>query len=209
MRLPVLYYFFLLVVVFTAFVGGLRYRSLTRPLRILEWLAIISVIEAIGKLILISFGVHTLWVSHFYTPAEFALIVFMYSCWIKLPHVRLILFVCFAVFIIFWIICKWTLEPFTLADDWTATFSKVFQIIFSAYLLVELVKDSDIEWTNSPLFWVTTSIIIYSAGSLFMYALYNKMLQESFVRLRFVMSLNWILMIISNLFFIKGFLCKE
>jgi hypothetical protein len=209
MRLPVLYYFFLLSVVFAAFVGGFRYRDLPQPLRILEWLVLLSVTEAIAKLFLISFGVHTLWISHFYTPVEIAFIVFMYSYWMKQRRDRTILFVCFAAFMIFWIICKWTLEPLSIADDWTASFSKVFQIIFSAYLLVQLVNDSDLEWTNNPVFWVATSIILYAAGSLFMYALYNKMLQESFVRLRFMMSLNWILMILSNVLFIKGFLCKE
>jgi hypothetical protein len=113
------------------------------------------------------------------------------------------------VFIILWVVSKFSFEPLSLADDGTASISKILQIAFSVYLLVDIVKESDLLWTADPRFWVVVSIMIYAAGSLFWFALYNKMLQASPGQLKEVYSLNWTLMIISNLFFLRAFLCKK
>jgi hypothetical protein len=209
MRIPVLYYFFLLVQIITALVGGFRYRILPRPLRILEWLIIINVVDSGLKWILIPFHVHTLWLSHFYTLLELIFIFFMYSLWMKPHGRRLVFLICLIVFVFFWIVSKVSFEPLSLADDWTATISKVLQIVFSAYLLLDVVKESDIVWINDPRFWIATSTILYAAGSLFWYALFNKMLQISPDFLKQSYSLNWTLMIVSNLLYMRGFLCKK
>jgi hypothetical protein len=84
----------------------------------------------------------------------------------------------------------------------------VLQIAFSGYLLVDIVKDSDIIWTNDPRFWVVTGTIIYSAASLFLFALFTRMLQISTERFLIIWPLNWIFLIISYLLYARGFLCK-
>jgi hypothetical protein len=124
-------------------------------------------------------------------------------------NARSALLVCLGMFIIVWVLSKFFFEPFTHIDGWTATLSKILQIVFSIILLVDVVKGSDIVWTNDPRIWAATGIIIYSAGSLFMFALFNKMLQVSPDRLKLAWSLNWVLMIISNLLFARAFLCKK
>jgi hypothetical protein len=121
----------------------------------------------------------------------------------------MVLYVCLVVFAILWIVSKFSFEPFSLADDWTATISKVLQIAFSGYLLVDVVKESEIAWTNDPRFWVAAGTIIYSAGSLFLFALFNKMLQISTERFMIIWPLNWVFMIISYLLYTRGFLCKN
>ena len=190
-------------------VGGFRYRNLLRPLRILEWLIIIGILNEGIQRIVASFHYYNLWTSHFYTLIEIVFVVFMYSSWMKNHQKRLMLSFCLSVFVVFWIISKFTFEPLSLADSWTASISKILQIIFSVLLLMDVVRESDIVWTDDPRLWVVAGIIIYSAGSLFFYALYNMMLQASRDRLILVYSMNWILMIVSNLLFIRGFLCKK
>jgi len=115
---------------------------------------------------------------------------------------------CLAGFAVLWIVSKFSFEPFSLADDGTATISKILQIAFSVYLLIEIVKESELVWTDDSRLWVVVSLIIYAAGTLFWFAFYNKMLQASPDRLIEVYSLNWTLMIISNLLFLRAFLCK-
>jgi hypothetical protein len=209
MRIPVLYYLCLLIQIITALVGGFRYRNLPRPVRILEWLMIVSVIDSGLKWLLISFHVHTLWTSHFYTLIELICIVSMYSLWMEQHGKKMILKLCLFVFIFLWIVSKFSFEPLSIADDGTAAVSKVFQIVFSAYLLLLIVKENTLVWTNDPRFWIVTSTIIYAAGSLFWYALFNKMLEISPDLLKQSYSLNWILLIVSNLLYVRGFLCKK
>jgi len=209
MRFPVLYYIFQLVVIGTALVGGFRYRNLPRPLRILEWLIIVSFLVEGLQWALASYNIHNLWTSHFYTLIEIIFVFLMYSSWMKKRQSRLMLSLCLSAFIVFWIVGKFTFEPLSLVDGWTAAVSKILQITFSVFILVDIVRESDLVWTSDSRFWVVAGIIIYSAGSLFFYALYNMMLRASPGRLILVYSMNWILMIISNLLYMRGFLCKR
>ena len=190
-------------------VGGFRYRSLPRPLRILEWLIIIGVVDAGVQWFLASFRIHNLWTMHFYTLIELIFVFMIYSSWMKQHRSRSVLLLCLTVFTILWIVSKFSFEPFSLADDGTAVISKILQIAFSAFLLLDIVKENEVVWTNDPRIWVTTGVIVYSAGSLFLFALFNKMLQISPTHLLMMWSVNWILAIISNLFFLRAFLCKK
>ena len=209
MRLPFLFYFYLLIEITTAIIGGSRYGNLQRSLKILEWLIIISILEVGVQWYLASLHIRSLWTSHFFTLIEIAFIFLIFSFWMRQRKNRLILLSFFLAFVVFWIISKFTFEPLSLTDDLTDAISKFLQITFSAYLLVMIVMESNVIWTDDPRLWVVAGIIIYSAGSLFMAALFNKMLQISYDSLRLVMSMNWILMIISNLFYVRGFLCKK
>ncbi|MCX6122555.1 MAG: hypothetical protein NTX44_13180 [Ignavibacteriales bacterium] len=209
MKNSVLFYILLLIEILTAIVGGFRYRNLPRPLRILEWLIIISILDVGLQLTLAFYHIHNLWTSHFYTLVEIVFVVLMYSSWLKKSQNRLMLSLCLSVFVVFWIVSKFTFEPLSLLDGWTAAISKVLLITFSAFIFVDIVRESDIVWVNDPRFWVAVGIIIYSAGSLFYYALFNIMLHASPDRLRIVLSMNRILIIVSSLLYMRGFLCKR
>jgi hypothetical protein len=209
MKLPVLFYIAMLFEIVTALVGGFRYRNLPRPLRILEWLLIINIAEVGVQWIVASLHYHNLWTSHFYTFIEFFLLVLIYSSWVKSDRNRLMLWLCLSGFIIFWIVSKFTFEPLSRLDGWTAAISKILQITFSIFLIMDVVKESDIVWRDDPRLWVIAGIIIYSAGSIFIFALFNRMLQISPDRLKIIWSLNWTLIIIANLFYARGFLCKK
>jgi hypothetical protein len=209
MKIPVLFYISMLTEIVTALVGGLRYRTLPRPLRILEWLIMFAILEVGVQWALSYFGIHNLWTSHFFTLIEMVFVVLMFSSWMKNRRNRMMLSLCLFVFIIFWIVSKFTFEPLSLVDGWTAAISKILQITFSTFLLVDVVKESDINWTDDPRLWIIAGIIIYSAGSIFIFALFNKMLQISPDRLKIIWFLNWTLIIISNLLYTRGFLCKR
>jgi hypothetical protein len=209
MKLPVLFYFSLLIQIVAAFVGGFYYKNLPRPLKILEWLIIIGIVDVLFQLTLANFNIHNLWTSHFYTLIEIVFVVSIYSSWIKKRQNRIMLWLSLSTFIVFWIIGKFTFEPLTLLNSWSAAISKILQIIFSALLLMDVVRESDIVWSEDPRLWVVAGFIIYSAGSLSISVFFNMMLQESYERLRFVMSINWILIIVSYLFYVRAFLCKR
>jgi len=207
--MSVMFYIVVLVQVGAICVGGFRYRSLPRPLRLLEYLLVFSFVMTIIERILASHYINNLWAAHISTIVEFVIVLNIFSFWMKQHLKRLVLFGCLIGFIILWIISKLLFEPFSQFDGWTAAISKIIQITFSSILFVEVIKDSDIDWTKDPRFWVTTGVIIYSAGSLFLFALFNKMLQISPVYLMMMWSLNWILAIIANLLFARSFLCKK
>ena len=207
--MPLLSYIYLLSEVAVMIVGGTLYKRLPRALRILTGLILFNVIETAFEWLFASFSIRNLWMSHVNTLVEFVLIMVLYSFWLRTPFIRRILPLCFIMFVSIWIVSKFTFEPFTQLDSWTATISKFIQIFFSVVILVDVVKGVDIVWTNDHRFWVTAGIVIYSAGSMFMFALFNKMLVLSPDYLKVVWSLNWVLLILSNLLYIRGYLCKS
>jgi hypothetical protein len=209
MKLPALFYISFLVEIGTAVVGGSRYRNLPRPLKILEWLILISIVEVAVQFIVASFHYHNLWTSHFYTLIEIIFMILMYSVWMKRHQRQVMLLWGLSLFVICWIVSKFTFEPLSLLDGWTSAISMILQITFSIFLLVDVVKESDVPWTDDPRLWVAAAIIIYSSGNLFIFALFNRMLQISPDRLRVVMSMNWILIIVSYLLYARGFLCPR
>jgi hypothetical protein len=121
----------------------------------------------------------------------------------------LFVFSCISIFIVFWIVSKFAFEPFSLRDGWTATITMIFQILFSTFILVDVVKDNDIIWTDDPRLWIAAGTIIFAAGSLFWFAFFNKMLLISPKLFKQVYNLNWILAIISNLLYVRGLTCKR
>jgi hypothetical protein len=207
-QLPLIVYVVILVQSSVVLLGGFRYRSLPHSLRILEWFLVVTLGVVVMGVVLSLFHVHNLWLSHLYTLIELMFIVLLYSSWIKQKQTRSVLLVSLLVFFVFWIVSKFTFEPFSIDDGWTATFSKVLQIIFSALLLVEVVRENEIVWMNDMRLWVVTGIVVYASGTLFLFAFFNRMLQISPDRLKIIWSLNWILTIITNLLFARAFLCK-
>jgi hypothetical protein len=208
-KLPLLTYIVLVTQCGVALVGGFRYKNLPQPLRILEWLTIFNVGMVCIEWALATFHIYNLWMSHFSTMIELTAVVFIYAFWMKQRRDQRVLYVCLLIFAILWTVSKFSIEPFSVADDWTSAISKVMEITFSGYLLLNVVKESDMIWTNDPRIWVTTGVIIYSAGSLFLFALFNKMLQISPAYLLNLWSVNWVLIIVSYLLFAKAFLCKK
>lgn len=209
MKIPYLYCIDIFVNVITVLVGGFRYKSLPRSLRFLEWFILAAVVNTIIMLTLGFYHIHNLWTMHFFTLIELTFVVAIYLSWMQRRRHKLVLLCCLVGFWVLWVISKFSFEPLSLADSWTSLISKVLQIAFSTYLLIDIVKESEIVWTNDPRLWIVTGILIYASGSLFLFALFNKMLEISPDHLKMVWSLNWILTIVSNLLFIRGFLCKQ
>jgi hypothetical protein len=211
MRFPVLFYVAIVIQGIVVLVGGFRYRSLPHPLRLLEWLLLFIFMWGFIEWIFASHGINNLWMSHVSTVVEFVTVTLIFSSWLKFRYSHQMLFVLLIGFAILWIVSKFTFEPFARFDGLTAALSKILQITLSVLLLIKLVKESDSEvvWTQDPRLWVAIGIILYSAGSLFIFALFNKMLQVSPDRLIQVWSLNWTLIILSNLLYAWSFLCKK
>jgi hypothetical protein len=209
MKLPVLFYIYYFILIGSGMVGGFRYRNLPRSLKMLAWLVAYNSIEITLQWILASHNIHNLWLGHFYTLFEIIIVYMIFSSWMKKHQLRLIMALCVSAFVLFWIIAKFTFEPLSHFEGWTAPVSRIIQITFAVFILVDIVKESDVIWTSDPRIWVVAGFFIYATGSLFIFALFSKMLEISPDRLKLMWPLNWILMTISNLSYARAFLCKS
>jgi hypothetical protein len=207
--MPILAYIAFGAILFAMLVGGFNYRNLPRALRILVWLLSFNVVLTTVERILGMNNIKNLWMMHISTAVEYLLFFFIFYIWIEFSRTRLVLKTALVLFSCLWIISKFTFEPFSQADDLTAAVSKVIQIFFSSLLLVDVIKESDIVWKKDSRFWIASGTIIYCSGTIFLFALFNPMLAASRELLKTVYMINWILVILANVFYSIGFLCRK
>lgn len=76
-----------------------------------------------------------------------------------------------------------------------------------SYLFLEFRHDHE-PITRRPLFWVATGSLLYNVGALILIGLANELLKMGTVYFYQAWQVNFILIMIANGCYLKGFLCK-
>lgn len=165
---------------------------------------VIAVIESV-----MSFkNIHNLWVSHISTLMEYALLMSMYYMWKPRMINTHIIMIAIVAFFILWLVSKFTFESFNFLDTYTSTLAKITEIIVSALVLFDVLQDTNVELKTDARLWISSGVIIYSSGTLFLFALFNMMLDTSPDLIRTLWPINWILCIVFTLLLARGVWCK-
>ena len=94
-------------------------------------------------------------------------------------------------------------------DSGMAMISRTFVIAVSLITLQATLKDERSRLVERPVFWVAMGAILYSSGTLLVVGLSNQLLQLGKTYFDVAWHINWTLLIIANLFYTKGILCKS
>lgn len=119
----------------------------------------------------------------------------------KFKKLLFILFIVFCVFIglYFWFV------PFNFIDSVPIGIETILVICFSVYFLYELVNNTNVLLYNTSEFWIITGLLIYLAGSFFIYLYANQVPEEELYQFFFV---TFIFTTIKNLLISVGFYLK-
>jgi hypothetical protein len=71
------------------------------------------------------------------------------------------------------------------------------------------VKDEKSHLLERPVFWVAMGVLLYASGTLLVLGLSNHLLQLGKPYFDVAWHINWSLLIIANLLYTKGMLCKS
>ncbi len=154
------------------------------------------------------YHIRNLWVSQIFTLIEYVLILSTCYLWKSKKADKRILMIGMIVFIVLWIVSKFTFEPLYRDDTYTSAVSKIIQIIVAALVLFDVLQDTDVELKTDARLWVSSGVIIYSSGTLFLFALFNMMLETSSELIRTLWPINWILSIVFTLLLARGVWCR-
>jgi hypothetical protein len=196
---------------FTCLVGviGLRkYGQLSAPLRVLELYILISVCIDIVKDVMMLYNIHTLWLSQCFSVVELFLFARVFYYW--QTNKRFILLLCgsLILYLVIWVIGKFTFEPFTLSDVYSGSISQLIQIGFGTWLLLGILKDDSIVWKNDSRLWTVSGIVIYATAAFFLFGMFNVMLNLPRRIMLLVWFANLFFLIVQYSFFLRAFLCK-
>jgi hypothetical protein len=207
--MPVTFYICLYSMTLVGIIGVLRYNHLNTPMRFIAWNVVCATISGWTEHILGShYQIHTLWLFHLNTFIELVLVLFAFYHWRTGTRHGKLLQWSFYVYAIIWLVGMFTFEPLTMSDDYSGSIAQVIQLGFSIWLLIAILKDDTVVWTNDPRFWVTSGIIIYVAFTFLLFGLFDVMLSKSSSMLRVILHINWYAIIISYVFFLRAFFCN-
>jgi hypothetical protein len=168
--------------------------------------------SALSGIIELWMGFHhmrNLWISHLFTLIEYVLVLFMYSLWKPKKTDKKILLICIGAFMVFWAVSKYTIEPFYRDDTYTAAIGKMIEIIVATWVLFDVLRYSNSVIKTDARVWISSGIIIYAAGSLFLFALFNMLVNTSPELIKTIWPVNWILSILTTLLLARGIWCRE
>ncbi|MBN1397299.1 MAG: hypothetical protein JXA06_04625 [Bacteroidetes bacterium] len=208
MNIPVLVYITLFTECIVAMWVVYRWRYSTKPQRLISFLIIFTAISAIADIIMAFYNINNLWLGNISNLVEYAIILYVCYLWKSKKISKIILISGITGYSILWIISKFTFEPIFMPDSYTSVIAKIIEIIVSALILFDVLQDTDIKLKNDVRLWFSSGVIIYSSGTLFLFGLFNMMLDTSPELIRTLWPINWILSIVYILLLARGVWCR-
>ena len=197
--------------VFIAIVGlvGLkRYKQLALPLKILEWYIIGSIIDNCLLDVMIYKKIHTYPVSHIFSMFELLLYSCIFYFWRTSKRNGYLVWMGFAIYLLIWIIGKFTFEPISGWDKYTLPITQLIQIGFGGWLLLRMMKETCIVMKEESRFWLLSGIVLYAVATFFIFGLFTPLLLLDQKLLLAIWPLNDAFLVMQYIFFLRTFLCK-
>jgi uncharacterized membrane protein len=105
------------------------------------------------------------------------------------------------IFFIVWLIGKFTFEPLDQMNDVTVVFSQFVQVGCSVVLLLGLLREDGLIWEHDARFWTASGILFYAVGTLFIFGLFNYILNNSLENLKKVLLVNLFFQVVTYVLF--------
>jgi hypothetical protein len=208
MQTPILIYITLFIECIVAVWAIYRWKHSTIQQRLISVLLIVTALSAIASIWMALHGIRNLWMGHISTLIEYVLILSTYYLWKPKTITRRVLIIGIIAFIFLWIVSKFTFESLYQPDSYTSVIAKIIEIITAALVLFDVLGDTDAVVKADARVWVSSGVIIYSSGTLFLFALFNMMLDSSPELIKILWPINWILTIVFTLLLARGIWCR-
>ena len=190
------------------FIGFTKYKQLILPLQILEWYTIGSLIDYCILDVMVYKKIHTYLIGQSFDLFELFLFSCIFYLWRTSKRNGFLICVGFAVYLIFSIIGKFSFEPITGWDNYSEPISQLIQIGFGGWLLLRIIKETNIVLKEDIRFWVLSGIVLYASATFFFFGLFTPMLVSNRKLLRAIWPLNDVFIVMQYIFFLRAFLCK-
>jgi hypothetical protein len=202
-------YVTLFVVTTVAFWAAFRWKRSSSPQRLLTILLLVTTLADMIEVWLYLHKTNNLWVSHLYDVIECVFFLSIFYLWKqKILHKRILLFIGVS-FLILWLASKFSFEPFIRDDTYTAAIAKIIEISMAIWILFDVLHDPYSIVRNDERTWISFGIIIYSAGSILLFALLDTMIYNSPGLVKPLWIINWVISIVATLCYARGIWCRS
>lgn len=208
MHIPLLAHMAAFASIVPALIGLLRIKTLMPGLKLVLALFLVNVFSIGLQLALNLRGQNNLWISHIYGFIELVTLIFVFSTWISRVDMRRFMRGAIVVYAALWVASMIFLERFDQSPFYAALMARILFTGTSIYTLHSLSNESKVIIYRDPRFWIAAGMLIASTGSLMFYALRSVIEKLPREGLEVAYSIHWIIIILANMFYTTGFLCK-
>lgn len=151
-------------------IGTYGYRRLKFEMKLLLALMVIT-IAVEGFAFYLAFDQRNQnWVHHIYLPVEYGLIGLIFSRWQKTTFNKNVILFSIPLFVIACVMSVIVFRNLDQLNVFTTSLSCILYAVISSYTLYQLQKDDSGSLYRDYRFWVSSALLLYSAGSLSFFA---------------------------------------
>lgn len=161
-----LYIVYMASVMAPASIGIYGYRQLKSEMKLLLALMVITIAVDSFTLYLAIDGRNTNWVHHIYLPVEYGLIGLIFSRWQKTTFNKNVILFSIPLFVIACVMSVIVFRNLDQLNVFTTSLSCILYAVISSYTLYHLQKDDSGSLYKDYRFWVSSALLLYSAGAL-------------------------------------------
>jgi hypothetical protein len=188
------------------FAGIFRLRILSRELKLLVFYLIYGFIIAI--VISLFFGNKwIMMVLHISTLIEFVIMMLIIWTWQESKKMKRLLNIILLSYIPFWIFSKIVFEPISGLYPVSASIYQAILALSAGYTLFVVIENYTQSLLQYARFWILIALILNYTGTLLPTSLVGVIFTKPGEDVNLLYSINWILVIISNILFTIGLLC--
>jgi len=189
--------------------GIKRFSKLSRAMRLLTILCVLACIDIAVQLLVAFGGMKNYFLSDYYRVIEVTLLCVVFYLSSVSKGTRIVLRALGILFVVIWIVDMFYFHDPHRMNSTMAMTSRTFLIVMSLVTLQSAIEDERSHLLERPVFWVVMGVVLYSAGTLLVVGLSNQLLALGKVYFDVAWHINWSLLIIANLLYTKGMLCKS
>jgi hypothetical protein len=186
----------------------MRYRRLDAAMKVFAIFCIFYFAIEILEFVLMRMHINNTSESNYFVPIEVMTMCVVYVLSTQSKKIKKTLSIITTVFMCIWLVDKIYFEVPGLVNNEMALTSRIVIVLLSVVTINVNMKNLDHPFTDEPIFWVSIGTIIYSAGVAVLIGSINELAKLGLSVFNSVWYINWVLEILCNLIFTKGFLCK-
>lgn len=190
-------------------VGIARFSSLNRAMRILTVLTVFACVDVALQYVVALWTGSNLIISHLYVVLESSMLCAVFYWSVPLRSTRNTLFMLGGSFIVLWATDMIFFFNPNEINTVTQLAVRIILIVMSAVTLQAMMRDERSSLFERPAFWVSIAVILYSSTTLVVVGLGNQLLALGLSYFDVAWDINWTFIIIANVLYAKGMLCKS
>ena len=207
MKLPVIVYFVNASSLFAAIAGIVRYKRLNNAMKVFSVFCVLTCLMEIFELILNRKHINNTFISNYYVLVEVIFVSIVYLISLGNKRMQRIISALTLLFLCVWVLDKIYFDVSGQVNIEMAVTSRIFIILISVLTIHTIVRQMNHPFINTPMFWVSSGVLLYSTGVALILASMNELIKMGISYYQAAWYINWSLEILCNLMYTKGFFC--